>query len=165
MTDTYRKNKIVIREYQSTDIMEIIQLFYDTVHTVNTKDYSKEQLDVWASKDIDRAIWDSSLLSHYSYVAEMDNIIVGFGDIDKTGYLDRLYVHKDYQNLGIGTAICNRLESNIENNIISVHASITAKPFFEKRGYTVIREQQVKRKGIFLKNYLMQKTLLTVPSK
>lgn len=165
MTDTYRKNKIVIREYQSTDIMEITQLFYDTVHTVNANDYSNEQLDVWVSKDIDRAIWDSSLLSHYSYVAEMDNIIVGFGDIDKTGYLDRLYVHKDYQNLGIGTAICNRLESNIENNIISVHASITAKPFFEKRGYTVIREQQVKRKGIFLKNYLMQKTLLTVPSK
>lgn len=165
MTDTYRKNKIVIREYQSTDIMEITQLFYDTVHTVNANDYSNEQLDVWASKDIDRAIWNSSLLSHYSYVAEMDNIIIGFGDIDKTGYLDRLYVHKDYQNLGIGTAICNRLESNIENNIISVHASITAKPFFEKRGYTVIREQQVKRKGISLKNYLMQKTLLTVPSK
>lgn len=26
-----------------------------------------------------------------------NSIIVGFGDIDKSGYLDRFYVHKDYQ--------------------------------------------------------------------
>ena len=163
MTDKYRTDKIVLREYQSTDIKEITRLFYETVHTVNAKDYSKEQLDVWADKDIDLAAWDSSLLSHYSYVATMDNAIVGFGDIDKTGYLDRLFVHKDCQGQGIGTVICNRLESIVERNIISVHASITAKAFFEKRGYRVVREQTVTRKGISLKNYLMQKTLITLP--
>lgn len=154
---TYRTDKIVLREYQSTDIKEITRLFYDTVHKVNAKDYSKEQLDVWANKDIDLVAWNSSLLSHYSYVVTMDNAIVGFGDIDKTGYLDRLFVHKDCQGQGLGTVICNKLESIVGDNIISVHASITAKPFFEKRGYTVVREQTVIRKGISLKNYLMQK--------
>ena len=37
--------------------------------------------------------------------------IVGFRDMDSTGYLDRLYVHKDYQKKGIAAAICDRLAS------------------------------------------------------
>lgn len=55
MTDRYKTGKIVLREYQSTHIKGITLLFYDTVHMVNTKDYSKEQLDVWAGKDINLA--------------------------------------------------------------------------------------------------------------
>ena len=39
----------------------------------------------------------------------------------------------------------------------TTHASLTAKPFFEKRGYQVVQEQQVERKGILLTNYVMKK--------
>ncbi len=56
-------------------------------------------------------------------------MIVGFGDIDKCGYLDRLYVHKDHQQKGIATAICDVLEQAVTENIIT-HASITAKAVF-----------------------------------
>ena len=47
-----------IRKYQSSDCNEIAELFYHTVHTVNAKDYSKEQLDVWATGRIDLKKWD-----------------------------------------------------------------------------------------------------------
>ena len=100
--------------------------------------------------------WNESLQEHFSVVAVDDEIIVGFGDIDKTDYLDRLYVHAAYQGKGIATAICNQLEQAVEGNIIT-HASITAKPFFEKRGYKIVKEQQVERQGIFLTNYVMIK--------
>ena len=100
--------------------------------------------------------WNESLQEHFSVVAVDDEIIVGFGDIDKTDYLDRLYVHAAYQGKGIATAICNQLEQAVEGNIIT-HASITAKPFFEKRGYKLVKEQQVDRQGIFLTNYVMIK--------
>ena len=100
--------------------------------------------------------WNESLQEHFSVVAVGDEIIVGFGDIDKTDYLDRLYVHAAYQGKGIATAICNQLEQAVEGNIIT-HASITAKPFFEKRGYKLVKEQQVERQGIFLTNYVMIK--------
>lgn len=82
--------------------------------------------------------------------------IVGFGDIDKTGYLDRLYVHKDYQRKKIATYLCNQLEGYAQNRI-TVQASITAKPFFEKRGYQVIKKQEVYRDGVALINYVMEK--------
>lgn len=152
---------MLIRKYQKEDCKELCALFYDTVHTINAKDYTKDQLDVWATGQVDFEKWDKSLQEHYSIVAVDNKIIVGFGDIDKTGYLDRLYVHKDYQKKGIATAICNNLEKNISAKInkIRTHASITAKSFFEKRGYKVIKEQQVERQGIFLTNYVMEKNL------
>ena len=143
-----------IREYQSSDCEEIIKLFDNTVHTVNAKDYTKEQLDAWATGRADLNKWDQSLREHYSLVAVENEMIVGFEDIDKSGYLDRLFVHEDYQGKGIGTMICNRLEQAVSGSVI-IHASITAKTFFEKRGYRVVKEQQVERKGVFLTNFEM----------
>lgn len=147
---------MIIREYQSTDCKELAELFYNTVHTVNAKDYTKEQLDVWATGQVDLTKWNQSFQEHFSIVAVDVDIIVGFGDVDKAGYLDRLFVHSDYQGKGIATAMCNQLESAVQGNIVT-HVSITARPFFEKRGYKVIKEQQVERQGIFLTNFVMIK--------
>ena len=133
-----------IREYQSSDCEELTKLFYNTVHTVNAKDYTEEQLDAWATGQVDLNKWDQSLREHYSIVAVENEMLVSFGDIDESGYLDHLFVHADYQGKGIGTMICNRLEQAVSGNIIT-HASITARPFFEKRGYRVVKEQQVER--------------------
>lgn len=146
-----------IREYRATDCKEITTLFYHTVHTVNAKDYTQEQLDVWATEQADLEKWNRSLQANYSIVCIENAVIVGFGDIDKTGYLDHLYVHADYQGKGIGTAICNQLEQAVQGDI-TTHASITAKPFFAKRGYQVVKEQQVERQGVFLTNFCMKKS-------
>lgn len=150
------KNKMVIREYRPEDCKEIIKLFYDTIHNVNAKDYTEEQLTVWATGKEKLKEWNRSLLEHYSLVAVTDGMIVGFGDIDQTGYLDRLYVHKDYQGNGVASAICNKLEQVVKGKIVT-HASVTARHFFESRGYKVIKEQRVERQGVVLKNYVMEK--------
>lgn len=88
---------MILREYRSADCKEIIDLFYQTVHKINIQDYTKEQVDAWANKNIDLKIWQQSLAKNYCLVAIENDLIVGFGDIDQTGYLDRLYVHKDFQ--------------------------------------------------------------------
>ncbi len=150
---------MIIREYIQSDCIELTKLFYNTVHTVNAKDYTKEQLNVWATGKVDLEKWNQSLLEHYTLIAIESNRIVGFGDIDKTGYLDRLYIHKDYQRKGIAAALCDRLEQTNNVTKIITHASITAKGFFEKRGYSVINQQQVKREGIILINYVMEKNI------
>lgn len=148
---------MIIRNYKPEDCKYLAGLFYDTVHSVNAKDYTKEQLNAWATGNVDFDKWNESLLEHISVVAVENDIIVGFGDMDQTGYLDRLYVHRDYQNRGIATAICDRLETAVLAEKYVTHASITAKPFFEKRGYRIIKEQQVEREGIRLTNYIMVK--------
>ncbi len=150
---------MIIRQYEPTDCEYLAKLFYETVHTINAKDYSQEQLNVWTTDNIDLEMWNKSLSEHYTVVAVESNIIVGFGDIDKLGYLDRLFVHRDYQRRGIATAICNKLERAVTVDKIITHASITAKPFFEQRSFKVVKEQRVLRKGIALTNYVMEKQL------
>lgn len=148
---------IRLRSYQSSDCRALTELFYETVHTVNRKDYTQAQADAWADGKPDLKAWDRSLKAHRSLVAEADGQIAGFGDMDSDGYLDRLYVHKDFQGRGIASAVCDALEAGCRAQMFLTHASITARPFFEARGYKVIKEQQVERKGLLLTNFVMEK--------
>ncbi|HLQ39403.1 MAG TPA: GNAT family N-acetyltransferase [Tetragenococcus sp.] len=72
------------------------------------------------------------MLKHNSLLAFEDEKLVGFGDIDKNGYLDKLFVHKDYQGKGIATLLCSFLEKSVSTPSFTVHASITAKVFLRK---------------------------------
>ncbi|MBB6695074.1 GNAT family N-acetyltransferase [Cohnella xylanilytica] len=154
-----------IRNYREADIDSIVDLFYGTVHAVNKRDYSREQLDAWASaNDLEerRESWRASLSRNIAFVAEKEERIVGFTDMNRQGYLDRLFVHKDYQGQGIASALISVLESEArKSNLpeITTNASITAKPFFESKGYRVVRSQIVERKGVELVNYKMIKEL------
>ena len=146
-----------IREYKPADCEQLAELFYNTVHSINAKDYAEEQLNVWATGRVDLQEWNLSFLKHKTIVAIENDEIIGFGDIDDSGYLDRLFVHKDYQGMGVASAICNKLEDSVKGKTITTHASITAKPFFQQRGYRVVKEQKVIRHGIALTNYVMEK--------
>lgn len=147
-----------LRTYRAEDCPELAHLFYETVHAVNAKDYAQEQLNAWAAGNVDLNAWNASFLARYTVVAEMDGMIVGFGDMDESGYLDRLYVHKDFQHCGVARAICDALEEFSTAAEFTTHASITARPFFEKRGYAVVKEQQVERRGVLLTNFVMRKS-------
>ncbi|WP_449622623.1 GNAT family N-acetyltransferase [Robertmurraya sp. Marseille-Q9965] len=154
-----------ILKYRESDCEAIVSLFYETIHSVNAKDYSQEQLDVWAPKDEKEAkmqSWKESLGRNVTFVAKINHQIVGFSDLTKSGYLDRLFVHKDYQGMGIATALVEKLESKAKKlnlNEIDTDASITARPFFENRGYKIVREQENERRGVILINYRMVKKL------
>lgn len=91
---------MLLREYRPGDCREMAALFYDTVHTVNAQDYTPEQLDAWADGRVDLDAWDQSFRAHTTLVAVDGGRIVGFGDMAADGYLDRLYVHKDWPGAG-----------------------------------------------------------------
>lgn len=148
-----------IRDYRPDDCAALAALFYDTVHTVNARDYTSEQLDAWADGAVNLEEWNRSLCTHDTAVALEEGQIVGFGDMDADGLLDRLFVHRDFQRRGIAGAICDRLERAATVDRAVVAASITAKPFFERRGYRLLRWQTVFRRGVALTNCVMEKRL------
>ncbi|MFJ1269578.1 GNAT family N-acetyltransferase [Legionella lytica] len=157
------KLPITVRKLTEADLIECVTLFQNTVHHVNAKDYSVAQLEAWAPKTTPEvtARW-KSLLENLTYIAEYNQQIVGFGDLTHEGYLDRLFVHHEYQGRGIATVIVERLDADArEMNLpeIAVEASITAKPFFERCGFTTVKEQQVEVRGVKLTNFLMRKSL------
>ena len=151
-----------IRSYRAADCPLLAQLFYDTVHTVNARDYSPAQLAAWATGSVDLAAWNRSFLQHHTLVAIDADQIVGFGDMDQDGFLDRLYVHHAFQRRGVARAILQQLEEQAKARGVTrftTHASITARPFFERFGYVVLQRNEVVRAGISLTNYTMEKRL------
>ncbi|MGN1250226.1 MAG: GNAT family N-acetyltransferase [Candidatus Spyradocola sp.] len=146
-----------LRAYKTEDCEAMAGLFYDTVHRVNARDYPPEQLDAWATGMVDLPAWNARYLSSTTLVAEENGALLGFANMDKTGYLDMLYVHADAQNRGIATALCDALEHLVNAETFTTHASITARPFFEKRGYVVVRQQNVPLRGQILTNFVMEK--------
>lgn len=146
-----------IRPYRSADCPALAELFYETVHTVCARDYTPEQLDAWATGEVDLSAWDASFLAHRTLAAVEGETIVGFADMDGNGYLDRLYVHRDFQRRGVATALCDALEAATAAETFTTHASCTARPFLEHRGWRVVREQTVLRRGVALSNFVMEK--------
>lgn len=140
----------VLRPYRPEDCPVLAELFYQTVHGVCYRDYTPDQLDAWADGQVDLAAWDLSFQAHTTLVAEWDGVIAGFADLRQDGYLDRLYVHRDYQGRGIATTLLDALPG-----ATLTHASLTARPFLERRGWQMVREQQVERHGVKLTNFVM----------
>ena len=151
-----------IRNYEIGDTQEIVKLFYDTVHQINIRNYTKAQVEAWAPADIDIEIWIKSLSSKLTFVAEEGDIIAGFGELEINGHIDRFYCHKYFQRKGVGTQILECLEAKAKDlgiNKIFTEASITAKPFFESQKFIVIKKQEVERRGEKLLNFAMEKNI------
>lgn len=153
----------IIRAYRSSDIGEITELFFRTVRETTAGEYTEKQRAVWAPCRPDPDIWDRELRAHHTAVVLDKGIIVGFGDIHPSGFLDRLFVHAEHQRKGIGSILCCRLEKAVPGTV-TVHASLTARAFFEKRGYTVLAARTENRNGISLPYFLMEKVRRKEPA-
>lgn len=152
-----------IRDYQPADSQAIAELFYHTVHTVNAADYSQPQLEAWAPAGLDAEQWCRRFAVTHTLVADYAGNIVGFANIDASSHLDCLYVHRDYQRQGIATRLVDEIEQYAVMNQfaeITVDVSITAKPFFSRRGYAVMKENVVMLRGEKLINYTMKKSFV-----
>ncbi len=69
---------MLIRRYEPSYCKDLAELFYNTVHSINAKDYTEEQLNVWATGSVDLEKWNKSLLENFTVIAIENNIIVGF---------------------------------------------------------------------------------------
>lgn len=152
-----------IRKALLSDIPELKELFRGTVLTVNRKDYSQEEVEDWASCGDDEEHLKELIDSLYFVVAEdVQNRIIGFSSITEEGYLHALFIHKDFQGFGWATMLLEHIEQYAASRGISSitsEVSETARPFFEKKGYTVEQEQRRKANRLCLKNYWMKKSL------
>lgn len=152
-----------IRKFHQTDAIPLAELFYNTMRIVNLGDYTQEQVEAWAPQKRDLDTWSRSFSDKNVFVADDNGVHAGFGEIKDNGYIDRFYIAQQYIGRGVGKTIYQTIEDyarakNIDK--IFVEASITAKPFFIKMGFIEINEQLVLLRGIKIKNFYMEKTLI-----
>ena len=155
-------NSILIRLAVNEDIKSIASLFNTTIRTVNAKDYSPEEIEVWASCSKRTEGWVDRIKKQTFYVAEIKGVLVGFSSIEKDGYLDFMYVHSEYQRHGVANELLLSIERKAveqNNEEIYSHVSVTAKPFFEKFGYVHDGNNINSLQGIDFVNSIMKKKL------
>lgn len=157
-----KQENITIRRGQSNDLPAIQNLFVETIKSVCIADYNEEQIKVWVSSVDNKPRWDDIMSNQVILIAQIDNKIVGFSSLKNGKYIDLLYVHKDYQGQGIAFKLYLAIEEQAiqfnQKELIS-DVSKTAKPFFEKIGFVVVKEQNVLRQNIELTNFKMAKQL------
>ena len=153
---------LVIRPFQPSDAPALLSLFRDTIRRVNRRDYSPEQIKAWASDEIDEAAWTSRFEGRFVVVAEADDRIAGFGEMQPNGHIDRFFVSADHQGLGIGRALLHAIEAEARRiglRRLDADASLTAVPFFERRGFETRLPQVVTLRGVEFLNVQMIRSL------
>lgn len=149
--------------FEQQDVEQIARLFHETVREVNIRDYSMAQVKAWAPDNIDFRDWKTICSNRFTYVADDDGTIAGFGELEPQGQIDCFYCHKNYQRRGVGRQIYQAIETkalDLELSRLMTAASITAKPFFQRMGFSTLNEQQVTCRGEQFTNYVMEKCLL-----
>jgi len=153
---------IQLRTAVFDDIPAIVEMYRATVHSVNTKDYSPAQIKVWADGAVNYPRWEKAIKEQYFVLAEIDGKLAGFSSIAKDGYLDFMYVSKDYQRCGIALTLLKEIEHKAleqKNPEIYSHVSKTARGFFLNMGYEHKEDIQDLYKGELFINALMVKKL------
>jgi putative acetyltransferase len=153
---------IAVRPFRAGDGQAVAELFVATVRGVNARDYDAAQIAAWSAAGADPDRWEALLPQRASFVAEIDAVVAGFADATATGCFDHLFVHRDHQGEGVGTALADAVEAAVrERGAAEVWAevSITARPFFARRGYRVLRAQRKPAGGLSFRNDVMVKTL------
>ncbi|MHA3788172.1 GNAT family N-acetyltransferase [Flavobacterium hauense] len=155
-------NQIQLRQATIADLAEMKALFRETIQHVCANEYDAAQRAVWASSSENKERWNALVDDQYVLLAVKDNVIVGFGSLLNDNYLDFMYVHKDHQRQGIADMLLTAFETEairLKTTVITSDISKTARPFFEKKGCVVVREQQNERGNVVLVNYKMEKEL------
>jgi putative acetyltransferase len=158
-----KDSSLLIRRATSADLPEIRELFRETVRNVNSRDYDARQIEAWSGRADDEALWKQRLNSQHMIVCWSGAAIAGFASITADGYLDCLFVHYGFQSMGVAGALFQEMKKFAENDgciEITADVSITARPFFERMGFDLFREQQVAIGNTVFTNFKMTMMLL-----
>lgn len=155
--------KYEYRRAKTADIPELKNLYQETLHTINRANYTAEEIEDWAScgEDIEHL---QELIDGFYFIVTLDakKQITGFAAVSETGFLHSLFVHKDHQREGVASFLLQKAEMYAREHKAQKMTSevcITARPFFERKGYVVIKEQKRKANRLYLTNYQMEKII------
>lgn len=161
---TANHSPVTLRPYRPEDAPALLRLFKDTIRRVNSRDYAPDQVTAWSSDEIDADAWAKRFEGRFAVVAEVAGTIAGFVDLSPEGYLDRLFVSADHQGQGIATSLMEAVLAEAKRlrlPKIEVQVSLTARPFFERRGFRVVESRRVEVRGAMLDCFGMERELLS----
>jgi putative acetyltransferase len=154
--------KLALRPLLPTDVPVLAEIFRASVEELTGDDCTEAQQEAWAASLDDDVAFAKRLGQQLTLIATLDGSAVGFASLAGEDKIDLLYVHPAAAGQGAGTMLVDALEKLAGNRgaaKLTVDASDTALPFFQKRGYVARQRNTVSVGGEWLANTTMQKQL------
>ncbi|MEM9858019.1 MAG: GNAT family N-acetyltransferase [Bacteroidota bacterium] len=150
---------MIKRKAKESDLEAILTLYVRSIQETCKNDYSPEQISAWMGSIEDRGKWLDRIREQYFILVEVDDRLAVFASLENKSHIDLLYVDPQFQLKGMAKYLLNELLRSTAEAKITTHASITARPFFEKNGFDVVKENRFKLRGIGISNYVMVQRL------
>jgi len=152
-----------IRRFRSGEEHSLFEVYYSAIHLIARHDYDAIQINAWAPRDLDQTLWMQKIQDIKPFVAEIDGRIVGYADVQSTGYIDHFFVSGHHPRQGIGTRLITALHEEaalLGLSELTSDVSRTAQLFFEKFGFSIVELRTPQLRGVIIPNALMRKCLV-----
>lgn len=151
-----------IRKYKLGEEAELHQIFYSSIRQNANTHYKEDQLIAWAPEDFDTEKWEDRIRGINPYVIAEDGLILGYADLQESGYIDHFFVRGGHSNKGIGKELMTYIiDTARDKDLIELTAdvSLAAQAFFKLFGFEIVKRKEVKIRGVLLENALMKLSL------
>ena len=151
-----------IRRFRIGEERDLFKVFHSAIHLVASRDYTPKQVNAWAPISLDQELWTRKIRDIKPFVAEIDGKVVGYADVQSSGYIDHFFVSGYYPGQGIGRLLMSTLHSEatlLGLTELTSDVSRTAQPFFEKFGFCIIEQRMPELRGVVVPNAHMRKVL------
>jgi len=154
-----------IRPYRADDLPALAALFHRAVHAIPDELYGPTEREHWAPSPPEPDRWTERFAAAPPVVAIVEGAIAGFMTLEPDGHLAMAYVDPALQRRGVASALLTHLEARAEElrlGRLFAEVSLAARPFFERRGFRVVRPNEVAREGRALANWIMDKRTIAL---
>lgn len=139
---------IIIRQFKSTDSLELCAIIKRNLVEVNSKDYPSDIInsmcDLYTPNHIIQMAKERNI-----YVAELNGNIIGTASLDKN-IICTVFVNTDYHRHGVGRKLISFIEDSANKNsvkTIQIHSSLTSLNFYYALGYLYVKQIEVPNLG------------------
>ena len=163
MTDEIRSGA-ALRPLLPADMAVLAAVFQASVEDLTAEDYDEAQRAAWASAADEERAFGARLAGALTLVATLGGAPVGFISLAGAGEIDMLYVYPETARQGIGTMLLRALQTMASARgatKLTVAASDTSRPFFERHGFAATHRQTVAIAECWLGTTQMEKTLVS----
>jgi putative acetyltransferase len=159
---------VALRPYLPTDAKRCAEIFRSSIEELAADDYNEEQREAWTSRADDEQAFGARLADALTLLAIIDSAVAGFASLKGADEIDMLFVDPEFARQGAGGALIEALAKLAEARgakRLTVDASDSARPLFERQGFTAQRRNLVRIGDQWLANTTMTKALGAVAPK
>ena len=153
-----------IRRAKHEDAEGIIIAHVSSIRNICSKDYTPAQIEAWAGRKFRAELWCQTIDRDYVWIIEHEGKILGFGHLalmsEELGEIMGLYLIPPAIGKGLAKALFAELFKTCQDNQlkkINLHATITAKSFYETLGfYQSGSDDTIKMQGVAIPCFPME---------